>query len=236
MSCAPTSSRRHPRTSTWSVGDGTITVGWTAAISDDGSPVKTYRPHDRLQRRCCVVVPGSTTQAVFGGLNNMATQTVSVIATNDVGPGPAGNATAPMQSAGTPPNVCGTQCLPRGPSAAADSNCSPSRGRRCPRTAPARVTYKALSQWRSPRTSAGDVDDRHGRVRRDELCVCRERHQHPGQRRLGATRLPTPPTAYPPTPRCGPRPSRTTDPTGWSSSSTSVSPGGWFPGHPLVHQ
>ena len=124
-------------------GDGTITVGWTAAISD-GSPVKTYtaRTTDSNGVAAQVVVPGSTTQAVFGGLNNMATQTVSVIATNDVGPGPAGNATAPMQSAGTPPNVAALNVSPRGPSAAADSELLTISWPAVSPNGPGPVTYK----------------------------------------------------------------------------------------------
>ena len=103
-------------------GDGTLTIGWTAAVTE-GSPLKsnTVRLSDSNGVAKQVDVAGSATQAVVTGLNNMATQQVSVVATNDVGPGPAGMATQPMQSAGTPPNANPPTIVPRGPSAAADS-------------------------------------------------------------------------------------------------------------------
>jgi hypothetical protein len=80
-----------PRSVTASAGDERVTVSWAAPVSDGGAPITTYEviAAPSGARR---VVAGTARSTTITGLSNGVATTVTVTATNEVGPGRASGA------------------------------------------------------------------------------------------------------------------------------------------------
>ena len=91
---------------TATAGDGSAAVTWSPPASDGGSPLTRYTVTSD-PGRVTVTVDPSTTQAVVVGLDDGTPYTFTVVATNDMGTGPASDPSNPVTPAPPTPNIEG---------------------------------------------------------------------------------------------------------------------------------
>jgi 6-phosphogluconolactonase (cycloisomerase 2 family) len=75
-------------------GDSQVTVSWTAPATTGGSAITGYTVTSSPESKTCTPASGAT-QCIVTGLTNGTFYSFSVVATNDVGPGPASDPSQP---------------------------------------------------------------------------------------------------------------------------------------------